>query len=690
MIHPYRRLMLWPLLAAVVLMLAARPSSAQQDRPKHLSFQLRVEPMDPFSELNQAGRATSKEITVRPGEEFYLVIEGKPDEGWYTYPVNKLAPGQPAGQLAKLQILSRDFVPVGPVEESEPKLTTHPVLGSYYKYEGPFTWKMPILVHPKAEQGKAVDLQLKITAQVCKSNCIIETHQLSYPLTVGTSPEKPSLTPEQEKAIKAHDAELAKPSTPEGPDTATPTGEFDWQQYTIVDVGMETKSTGLWGLIVAAAIGGLLSLVTPCVFPMIPITVSFFLKRSEAGSGKAFLMAFAYSGTLVLVLTLGGIILGSVLQTVSQHWITNVVLTLVFLFFGLSLMGMFDITLPAWMSDLTASREGSGGLVGIMFMALTFSIISFACVGPIYGSFTALSATSTSAVEGWTARIVGPLVFSVTFAAPFFLLALFPRLLQTLPKSGGWMNTVKVILGFLELAAAFKFVRAAEVNLISPTQYFTFDLVLGIYVALCVAAALYLFGMYRLPHDHEPSEHVSVPALVVGLVFLSMAFYLFPGTTKDEKGRSQKPRGTAYEWVRAFLLPDDPMEWSSDLAAALAKAERENKPLFIDFTGQTCNNCKLNESTIFSQPKVEKAFLDFVTVSLYTDTVPGGVKQVPDARSATLFRDVKFGNIALPYYVVLRPKGKTLYRVAAYDQGLIGSADEFLRFLDEARKVKIP
>jgi hypothetical protein len=149
------------------------------------------------------------------------------------------------------------------------------------------------------------------------------------------------------------------------------------------------------------------------------------------------------------------------------------------------------------------------------------------------------------------------------------------------------MNSVKVVMGFLELAAAFKFVRAAELNFLAESKYFSFDLVMGIYVALSVACGLYLLNVYRLPHDHEAAESISVPRLVFGLVFLSFAFYLLPGIFKDDRGRSQKPRGVAYEWVSSFLLPDNPSDWNSDLGAALARAERENKPLFIDFTGMT-------------------------------------------------------------------------------------------------------
>jgi thiol:disulfide interchange protein DsbD len=354
----------------------------------------------------------------------------------------------------------------------------------------------------------------------------------------------------------------------------------------LTEGGTRKTDTTLWGTIVTAVLAGLISLVTPCVFPMIPVTVSIFLKQSEAKHHSALLMATVYSLTIVAVLTAGGMALASVLQPISQHWSTNLLLTGVFIFFALSLLGMYEIELPSGLANLTASREGKGGLVGIVFMALTFSIISFACVGPIYGSFVSLEASSGSAVTDWFRLFVGPFAFSVAFASPFFFLALFPSLIKSMPRSGSWLNSVKVVMGFLELAAAFKFVRAAELNLLTKTEYFTFDLVLGIYVTLCLACGLYLLGLYKLPHDHGAGEEsIGVARLIFAMVFVSIGLYLLPGMFKGEKSKAQKPAGVVYDWVQAFLLTEDASEWKTDLATALAQAEREKKPLFIDFTG---------------------------------------------------------------------------------------------------------
>jgi thiol:disulfide interchange protein DsbD len=582
---------------AVVLCLAQVPTAEGRQfgepfdaKAKHVVWNATLRPSDPFSDSNRAKPADSNSFEVRRGETFLLIIEGTPEPGWHTFSTYKLAPGQSDAQLSKLTISNKEFVPVGPVQESEPNLVPVETGGNEYEFDSAFRWTQMVLVRPDAPAGKTVTLNVQIDYQVCAKTCIKEKQELSRSVTISTAPAA-TLAPDAEEALKK--SEGASTTTPAGPTTVPPApsaaGDFDWRQLTVVDrtgaVGVTGNNTGLFGLLLTAILGGFISLATPCVFPMIPITVSIFLKQEEVGRGMALARAFVYCLTLVVVLTIGGIALGSVLQQISQHWGTNMLLTAVFVFFGLSLLGMYDITLPSWLSDRTAAGESKGGLLGIVFMALTFSIISFACVGPIYGGFTALSASTSSAVEGWTQRILAPLAFSAAFASPFFVLALFPRLLKSMPRSGSWMNTVKVTMGFLELAAAFKFVRAAELNLRARSDYFTFDLVMCIYVALAVACGLYLLNLYRLPHDHEVPESIGVPRLIFGLIFLSMAIYFLPGVFRDDRGRSQMPRGVIYEWVSAFLLPDNPSEWSADLATALARADRENKPLFIDFTG---------------------------------------------------------------------------------------------------------
>ena len=582
-----------------ILMIVPAPTAQAAAGEKHVTFTMSLAPADPFSDQNAVG--SDSKLEVRRGETFLVVIEGTPQPGWHTYPLHQHTKEQGTVQLSKVLLKdAKDFADLWPLTESEPKLVDHgPELGSAYEYEEPFTWTMEVLVRPSAPPG-TTNLEIDVALQVCDpKGCTSENHTLTVPVTVSTKAAL-SLSSDVEKRLAEYDAAKAKEraererkaaGTPTSTGAPSSAGSFDFRPYNVVDSpslqtlsGGGSKNSGLWATIVTAVLGGFISLLTPCVFPMIPVTVSFFLKQGERAHHRPLTMAAVYCATIVAVLTAGGMALVHVLQVISQHWITNIFLTGVFVFFALSLLGMYEIALPSGLANLTGAREGKGGLIGIVFMALTFSIISFACVGPIYGGFITLGATQ-SFVTGWLQRFLGPFAFALAFASPFFVLALFPSLLRSMPKSGSWMNSVKVVMGFLELAAAFKFVRAAELNFLAKSEYFTFDLVLGIYVALAVACGLYLLNVYRLPHDHESAESIGVPRLVFGLVFLSFAFYLLPGIFKDDKGKSQKPRGVAYEWVSAFLLPDNPSDWRTDLGAALAAAEREKKPLFIDFTG---------------------------------------------------------------------------------------------------------
>lgn len=674
-------------------LLAAPRAAALPEKPNHITFKVQAAPADPFSDANAA--SAGGKLEVRRGEMVLVKIEGTPELGWHTYPLYKKAPDQLEAQLSKLWLKdTKYFAALWPATESEPELVEEPGSGKLYEYPGAFTWTQQVLVRSDAPAGQELKLEIGIKLEVCEKQCVWENHILTVPISISTKEALP-LSPDVAKTLEKYNTTAAAQrrttddktlnSSPSSPNAST---SFSWQDLPVVDspklvADAAAKDASLWGTIVTAVLGGFISLLTPCVFPMIPVTVSFFLHQGERSHRRPMVMATVYCATIVAVLTVGGMVLVRVLQVISQHYITNIFLTSVFIFFALSLLGMYEIELPSSLANLTGSREGKGGLLGIVFMALTFSIISFACVGPIYGGFITLEA-SHSSVTNTLQRFLGPFAFSLAFASPFFVLALFPTLLRSLPKSGSWMNSVKVVMGFLELAAAFKFVRAAELSLRGTSDYFTFDLCLGIYISLCVACGLYLFNVYRLPHDHEAAESIGVLRLVFGVVFLSLALYLLPGMFKEDREHSQKPRGVAYEWVRSFLLPDERSDWQADLGSALVQAERENKPVFIDFTGVTCPNCRLNESRIFSQPRIQALFQQFVTVQLHTDTVPAGVHQVPDAEGSAQFRDGKFHNDALPYYVVLKPQGRTLEKLAVYDKGLINTPEEFADFLNRA------
>lgn len=697
--------------------LASLVSQALAQEPeKHLTFKTSLESPDIFHDSNDRNMPRDQKLEFLRGEIVNLVIRGSISSGFHTFPINfKSAIQQQQGPNTTLTIKPNEAIAaLWSVEESPPESVFDEAFGEVFEYREPFTWTIPLLIRPEANPGKIQEIEVEIKTQVCDKSCFAEKYLLKVPLEVSKKAalEIPSEITSQLKKFDEERARITKkPETPSSPvnpssngssagsnESTTPVSSASdnetLNKLAIEDLSesYEPKDSTLWSTIIVGMLSGLVSLATPCVFPMIPITVSTFLKDAEAKHSNHYLMAAIYSGTILLVLTLGGIVLVSALQAISQHWLTNVFLALVFFVFSLSLLGMFDLALPTWLTDLTYARQNQVGnnYFGMVFMALTFSLISFACVGPIYGGFISVNVAQDGAVTGWAKRILGPLAFSLAFALPFFILALFPKLLKAMPRSGSWMNSVKVVMGFLELAAMFKFIRAAELSLAGESTFFTYDLVLGIYVILAIGCGLYLLGLYHLPHDHGAPESISVVRLLFGLCFLSLGVYLFPGLFKDQNNHSLKPRGTVYAWTQAFLLPDESSSWNSDLFAAMNQSEKENKPLFIDFTGVTCSNCKLNEHNVFDLPRVREIFSKFVTVQLYTDTVPAGVVQRPDAGGATDFKYNKFRNNALPYYIIARKRGNTLYVLGKWKQGLISNPAEFTAFLEKQQIRKLP
>jgi thiol:disulfide interchange protein DsbD len=319
-------------------------------------------------------------------------------------------------------------------------------------------------------------------------------------------------------------------------------------------------------------------------------------------------------------------------------------------------------------------------------------------VAPFLGGF---SGTAAAARPLWH-NLLGGLAFAVTFASPFFFLALFPALLRRLPKSGSWLNSVKVVMGFLELAAAFKFFRTAElIQTAASPSLFTFDFVLGLWIALSVLCGLYLIGMFRLPHD-TPEEHISVARLLFSAAFFALALYLAPALFKvNSAGQPQRPGGAIYAWIDSFLLPES-IEGDSetvhtaslDHALTLALADKDNpKRIFIDFTGVSCTNCKLNEQHVFKKSQIHELFEPYIFVKLYTDTIPPQyyAKEVQAEVKARSERDAKvnlrfqndvFNTQQLPLYVVLEPKRDGRIRIVGmYDEGRINNEIVFAEFL---------
>jgi thiol:disulfide interchange protein DsbD len=633
--------------------------------------------------------------TAKRGETVIWRLTIELDKDWHTYPtvqtdpeaqsyVTQITLEPPPGLI----VVDKLKDPSGEHTKAEPVLK----IKVLKYYEGTFSWELPLVVDPRTQPGTK-EIKAEITLTVCDAvGCLLpKTLNRSTTLNVSDAPAVP-VDPKYKTEV---DKALAAPETPKkitlqaSPDPG-PSGGGGSDG----SISSGSQSSGLLAFILQGIFWGAVSLITPCVFPMIPITVSFFLKQSESQHHRPLTMATVYCLTIVTVLTIAAVAFLSFFRALSTNPIMNMVIGGLFVFFALSLFGMYDIELPSGLARFTSAREGQGGLIGTVFMALTFTIISFACVAPFLGGFGGTAANSNLT---WTHRLLGGLAFAVTFASPFFVLALFPVLLKKMPKSGSWLNTVKVVMGFLELAAAIKFFRAGELVLLEKPTFFTYDFALGLYVALSLLCGVYLLGLYRLPHD-TPSEHLGVPRLMFSLTFLGLAFYLAPALFKNGSGENQRPSGVVFAWLDSFLLPDEQetdLPWHGDLQRALAEAKEKGKLVFVDFTGETCTNCKLNERNVFPKPDIKNAMLQYTLVQLYTDKVPskyyspeerakpdfGPARLRADAQKHLEFQRKEFDTEELPLYAILQPLGDGKYKVLGTMGGLIQSEAEFLGFL---------
>ncbi len=676
--------------------------------------------------------AGGQKIQVRRGEIVRLRITGTPKAGYHTYPVTMALENQSISGLTTLKYAEvKGVVPLWPIQESEPKPGFENGEAIGLEHADTFSLEQDFLVNTDARTG-IIALPIQLKSQVCDIKyCHFVNTELKVEIEVGTGDavamseqiqarldvKKPETiivpTPATAKPEKAPEAPKATPKTANVIPSSLISGSAEQYKASMEAIVArlvhkdQEMSMDLIGFILAGIFWGAVSLITPCVFPMIPITVSFFLKQSEKEHHRPVAMALVYSATIVIVLTLAAAFLLSAFRWLSINPIMNYGLGALFVFFALSLFGMYDIELPSGLARFTSSKEGKGGMVGTIFMALTFTIISFACVAPFLGGFGGTAATSA---RPWWHNILGGLAFAVTFASPFFFLALFPTLLRKMPKSGSWLNSVKVVMGFLELAAAFKFFRAAELVQSATPTLFTFDLVLGIWIALCLLCGLYLLGMYRLPHD-TPEEHIRVPGLIFAILFLGMGLYLAPALFKiNAEGDTGRPSGALYAWVDSFLLPDikaskdgnttGNLEYAVNLAQETLKRTGKPQKIFLDFTGINCINCKINERAVFSKPEIQALFKDFIVAQIYTDTVPADLyapalraqfanntaRQNQDAEVNLAFQQKAVDTLQLPTYAVLEPKADGKIAILGiYPEGRINNVTAFAEFLHDPK-----
>lgn len=466
----------------------------------------------------------------------------------------------------------------------------------------------------------------------------------------------------------------------------------------------------LWGFLVAAFLSGLVALLTPCVFPIIPATVSFFTNQ-KGGQWKALLYGVFIVGIYVIIGTLVSRINGPAFANfVSTHWLPNVLFFAIFFIFGLSFLGLFEIVLPNSLINKADAKSEQGGLLGVFFMAFTLVLVSFSCTGPIVGSLLVASAGGEVVKP-----ILGMAAFSSAFAIPFTLFAAFPQWLKSLPKSGGWLNSVKVVLGFLELALALKFLSIADQ--VYHWGLLDREIFLSIWIVIFALIGFYFLGKLRLPHDSEVKV-ISVHKLLLAIITFSFVVYMIPGlwgaplkglsgylppetsqdfnlhTTHFQSSGSTQPALTeAPKYANLFHLPHG-LQGFFDYKQALAYAKKVNKPVFIDFTGHGCVNCREMEARVWSDPAVlSRLQNDFVLVALYVDdktelpesdwytsTYDNKVKKTIGAQNADL-QITQYNNNAQPHYCLVNGEGKLLVAPKNYDRDVAN----FVAFLETGK-----
>ena len=469
-------------------------------------------------------------------------------------------------------------------------------------------------------------------------------------------------------------------------------------QEEIIGKSKQEKKKSLWTLFILSFFAGFAALLTPCVFPMIPMTVSFFTKQSKT-KAIGIRNAILYGASIVILYVFLGTVVtyffgADSLNALSTNVWFNLVFFLLLIIFAVSFLGAFEITLPSSWGTKVDSQADRGGLIGIFFMAMALAIVSFSCTGPIVG--TALVA---AAAQGGTAPIISMLGFSLAIALPFSLFAAFPGWMNSLPKSGGWLNTVKVFLGFLELALAFKFLSNAD--LVLQGHWLEREVFIAIWITIFGALALYLFGKIKLPHDSD-LPYISVGRLSLGLIVMGFTIYMIPGLwgapLKLISGfpppmhYSESSYGVGYTKLsdggmgapqeipeHAHLGPHDIISFL-DYDKGMAYAKKVNKPVMIDFTGHACVNCRKMEERVWSDSRVLQVLKnDIVLISLYVDDkreLPldehytssiNGKKVTTIGKKWSEFQIDKYKANAQPYYVLIDHEGNNLNEYSAYN-----------------------
>ncbi len=621
--------------------------------------------------------------------QYEAVLNATMESGWHIYskdiPEDTGIPTEYKVSGKNIELIGK-FTEVGKKHEEFSEAFGGTIV--YYSNSAGFKQKF------KLKDGtKPGDVVAEITYQTCDDRVCLAPNTLEFNKQVTPKDAVAETATETPQPAKdSAKAEIVVENPVKSAVTITETSKLDPKQLKITSINFEKPLTdcgvasekvaeNYWTYLLLGFIGGLIALLTPCVFPMIPLTVSFFTKGSlNKAKGKR--DAFIYGFFIFLIFVLLSVpfhiidgIAGNIFNEISTSVWLNIAFFIIFIFFAGSFFGYYDITLPSSIANKSSKAEEAGGIVGIFFMALTLVIVSFSCTGPILGSLLGSAVTGSANVPMLlTFALAG---FGLAWAIIFGLLALFPQALQSLPKSGGWMNTVKVVLGFVELALALKFLSKAD--LVSKTFLLKRELFIVIWILVALGLALYLFGVIRFPHDDKKPK-ISITRKILGVLGLGFVIYLVQGLIPSERPKLQLLSGILPPLNVSYFHDEKDgilgMHPEHDFFEAVELAKKEDKPILIDFTGYGCENCRKMEEFVWSEGDILPILQnDIVLASLYVDDkeeLPedqktkidlgdGQVKKVKTIGDRwSLFQQVNFNNNSQPHYVLLTPHGKVI------------------------------
>ena len=630
-------------------------------------------------------------INSLPNNEFEAVLTATLEKDWHIY--SKDLPPD-SGIPTEMKVTSKEGIDLlGKVQEVGKKHDEFSeAFGAqivYYSDQVLFKQKFKL-----KNNAKPATVTAEITYQTCNDRICLAPNTLEFDQKVSATDNGTAVTSKGESVvtpiatanedslqnIKTSETNISTPIVSKQEGLKVNSLDFANPQ-TDCGIAKQENSENFWTYLLLGFFGGLIALLTPCVFPMIPLTVSFFTKGvKDKAKGKRDALLYGFFILLIFVLLsvpfhiIDGIA-GNVFNQISTSIWLNIAFFIIFIFFAGSFFGYYDITLPSSIANKSSKAEDAGGIIGIFFMALTLVIVSFSCTGPILGSLLGSSLTGSANIPMLlTYALAG---FGLSWAIVFGLLALFPQALQSLPKSGGWMNTVKVVLGFIELGLALKFLSKAD--LVSKTFFLKRELFIAIWILITIGLVLYLFGKIRFPHDDKKAK-ISATRKVIGILGIGFIIYLVQGLFPGDRPKLQYLSGILPP-INVSYLHDEKdgilgMHPEHDYFKAIELAKKENKPVLIDFTGYGCENCRKMEEFVWSEPDILPILQnEVVLASLYVDdkealpeneqtSIDMGngqkkkVKTIGDKWS--LFQQINFNNNSQPHYVLVSPEGKVI------------------------------